>query len=192
RQMTDGHNVIEDYSHTGLTLRQHPIAFLRKDLSLRNIITCAEAMNSRDGRWVYTAGLVLVRQMPGSAKGVMFITIEDETGPANLVVWPTLFEKRRRIVLGSSMMAINGRIQREGEVVHLVAQQLFDLSGDLTGLADRDEEFKLPAGRGDEFAHGSPGSSDTRDKSKPVVAPRDIFAPDLHIDTLKIKSRNFH
>lgn len=90
------------------------------------------------------------------------------------------------------MMAINGRIQREGEVVHLVAQQLFDLSGDLTGLADRDEEFKLPAGRGDEFAHGSPGSSDTRDKSKPVVAPRDIFTPDLHIDTLKIKSRNFH
>lgn len=64
----------------------------------------------------------------GIAKGVMFITIEDETGPANLVVWPTLFEKRRRIVLGSSMMAINGRIQREGEVVHLVAQQLFDWS----------------------------------------------------------------
>lgn len=70
----------------------------------------------------------------------------DEAGPANLVVWPTLFEKRRRVVLGSSMMAINGRIQREGEVVHLVAQQLFDLSGDLVGLADRDEEFKLPAG----------------------------------------------
>ncbi|WP_409996262.1 OB-fold nucleic acid binding domain-containing protein [Rhizobium leguminosarum] len=190
RQMTDGHNVIEDYSHTGLTLRQHPIAFLRKDLSARNIITCAEAMNSRDGRWVYTSGLVLVRQMPGSAKGVMFITIEDETGPANLVVWPTLFEKRRRVVLGSSMMAINGRIQREGEVVHLVAQQLFDLSGDLTGLADRDEEFKLPAGRGDEFARG--GGPDPRDQPKPVIAARDMFVPDLHIDTLKVKSRNFH
>jgi error-prone DNA polymerase len=161
---------------TGLTLRQHPIAFLRKDLSVRNIITCAEAMNSRDGRWVYTAGLVLVRQKPGSAKGVMFITIEDETGPANLVVWPPLFEKRRRVVLGSSMMAINGRIQREGEVVHLVAQQLFDLSGDLVGLADRDEEFKLPAGRGDEFAHG--GGPDPRDKPKPMAAPRDMFVPD--------------
>lgn len=72
-------------------------------------------MNARDGRWVYTAGPVLVRQKPGSAKGVMFITIEDETGPANVVVWPTLFEKRRCIVLGSAMMAINGRIQREGE-----------------------------------------------------------------------------
>jgi error-prone DNA polymerase len=189
RQMTEGHNVVQDYSHVGLTLRQHPVSFLRKDLSHRNIITCADAMNARDGRWVYTAGLVLVRQKPGSAKGVMFITIEDETGPANLVVWPTLFEKRRRVVLGSSMMAVNGRIQREGEVVHLVAQQLFDLTADLSGLADRDGEFRLPTGRGDEFAHG--GGPDSRDRPK-VVRPRDMFVPDLHIDTLKVKSRNFH
>jgi error-prone DNA polymerase len=70
-------------------------------------------MDAFDGRWVYTAGLVLLRQKPGSAMGVMFITIEDETGPAYLVIWPTLFEKRRRIVLGPSMMAINCRIQRE-------------------------------------------------------------------------------
>jgi error-prone DNA polymerase len=189
RQMTEGHNVIEDYGHTGLTLRQHPIAFLRKDLAARNIITCAEAMNARDGRWVYTAGLVLVRQKPGSAKGVMFITIEDETGPANLVVWPKLFEKSRRIVLGSSMMAIQGKIQREGEVVHLIARQLFDLTTDLSGLADRDAEFKMPAGRGDEFAHG--GGPDPRDRPKPVVTPRDLFVRDLHIDTLKVKARNF-
>ncbi|MGR9500104.1 error-prone DNA polymerase (plasmid) [Rhizobium leguminosarum] len=191
RQMTDGHNVIQDYSHTGLTLREHPIAFLRKDLAARSIVTCGEAMLARDGRWLMTAGLVLVRQMPGSAKGVMFLTIEDETGPANVVVWPKLFERRRRIVLGSSMMAINGRIQREREVVHLIAQQLFDLSGDLTALADRDGEFKLPTGRGDEFAHGAPGGQDSRDRA-PAVKPRDIFVPDLHIDTLKIKSRNFH
>jgi error-prone DNA polymerase len=191
RQMTDGHNVIQDYSHTGLTLRNHPIAFLRKDLAARSIVTCGEAMSAKDGRWLMTAGLVLVRQMPGSAKGVMFLTIEDETGPANVVVWPKLFERRRRVVLGSSMMAINGRIQREGEVVHLIAQQLFDLSGDLSALADRDGEFKLPTGRGDEFAHGSPGSPDTRERA-PAVKPRDIFVPDLRIDTLKIKSRNFH
>jgi error-prone DNA polymerase len=191
RQMTEGHNVVEDYGHTGLTLRKHPIAFLREDLASRNIITCADAMNARDGRWVYTSGLVLVRQKPGSAKGVMFITIEDETGPANIVVWPSLFEKRRRVVLGSSMMAINGRIQREGQVVHLVAQQLFDLTGDLSGLADRDAEFKLPAGRGDEFAHASPGSPDSRDRPAPPKA-RDILVRDLHIDTLKLRSRNFH
>jgi len=137
RQMTEGHNVVEDYGHTGLTLREHPIAFLRRNLTERNIVTCAEAMIARDGRWLMTAGLVLVRQRPGSAKGVMFLTIEDETGPANAVVWPTLFERRRRVLLGASLMAINGRIQREGEVVHLVAQQLFDLSSDLSGLAWR-------------------------------------------------------
>lgn len=190
RQMTEGHNVVEDYGHTGLTLRDHPIAFLRADLDKRNIVTCEEAMTARDGRWVMTAGLVLVRQKPGSAKGVMFITIEDETGPANIVVWPKLFEKRRHVVLGASLMAINGRIQREGDVVHLVAQQLFDLSSDLSGLADRDMEFKLTTGRGDEFAHGSVGGGDTRDRAPPP-APRDIFVRDLHIDTLKIKARNF-
>jgi error-prone DNA polymerase len=190
RQMTEGHNVIHDYSHTGLILRQHPLAFLRKDLTIRNIVTCEEAMSARDGRWLMTAGLVLVRQMPGSAKGVMFLTVEDETGPANLVVWPTLFERRRRIVLGSSMMAVNGRIQREGEVVHLIAQQLFDLTSDLSGLADRDETFKLPTGRGDELAHGTPGSPDSRGRA--VMKAREIYVPDLHIDMLKAKSRNFH
>lgn len=190
RQMTDGHNVIADYSHVGLTLRDHPLAFLRAELARRNIVTCREAMDARDGRWVMTAGLVLVRQKPGSAKGVMFLTIEDETGPANIVVWPSLFEKRRRVVLGSSMMAINGKIRREGDVVHLVAQQLFDLTGDLTGLADRDLDFKLPTGRGDEFAHGSPSSPDSRDRAS-MARPRDIFIPDLHIDRLKVKSRNF-
>jgi error-prone DNA polymerase len=92
RQMTEGHNVIQDYAHVGLTLREHPISFLRKDLSSRRIVTCADAMNARDKSWLCVAGLVLVRQKPGSAKGVMFITIEDETGIANIVVWPSLFE----------------------------------------------------------------------------------------------------
>ncbi|ASW08562.1 error-prone DNA polymerase [Rhizobium sp. 11515TR] len=190
RQMTEGHNVVEDYGHTGLTLREHPIAFLRRDLTERSIVTCAEAMGARDGRWLMTAGLVIVRQRPGSAKGVMFLTIEDETGPANVVVWPTLFERRRGIVLGSSMMAINGRIQREGEVVHLVAQQLFDLTSDLSGLADRDQSFTLPFTKADYFTHG--GGPDPREMPKRTVKPRDIYVPDLQIDTLKVKSRNFH
>jgi len=191
RQMTSGHNVIQDYSHVGLTLREHPLSFLRRDLSTRRIVTCAEAMSARDGQWLMAAGLVLVRQRPGSAKGVIFMTVEDETGVANVVIWPKLFERSRRTALGASMIAINGRIQREGDVVHLVAQQLFDLSGDLSGLADRDTDFRLPTGRGDEFAHGSPGSADSRDKVA-AVKPRDIYIPDLHIDTLKVKSRNFH
>ena len=95
-------------------------------------------MQARDGRWLEAAGLVLVRQRPGSAKGVMFITLEDETGIANLVVWAKVFEKYRRTVLAASMMAVRGRIQREGDVVHLVAHQLTDLSAELASVGDRD------------------------------------------------------
>ena len=148
RQMTEGHNVVEDYSHTGLTLRHHPLSFLRWDLAQKRIVTCAEAITARDGQWLMAADLVLVRKMPGSAKGVVFVTIEDETGVANVVVWPKLFERSRRVLLGSSMLAINGRIQREGEVVHLVAQQLFDLSADLSSLAERDATFRRRPGAG--------------------------------------------
>ncbi|MCQ1799388.1 error-prone DNA polymerase, partial [Neorhizobium galegae] len=190
RQMTEGANVVEDYGHTGVTLRAHPVSFLREDLARRNIVTCAEATTARDGRWLMTAGLVLVRQKPGSAKGVMFMTIEDETGVANIVVWPSLFEKQRRVVLGSAMMAINGKIQREGGVVHLVAQRMFDLTTDLASLGERDT-FRVPTGRGDEFAHGSPGSPDSRERPPMGVRPREIYIDDLHIDTLKVKSRNF-
>ena len=145
-----------------------------------------------DGRWTFVAGLVLVRQRPGSAKGVMFATLEDESGVINIVVWPSLFEKQRSVVLGAGLLAVNGKIQREGEVVHLVAQRLFDLTSDLGSLSDREgESFTLPYGRGDELRHGPPGR-DSRSPKEPPVRTRDIFVPDLHIDTLKIKSRNFH
>lgn len=87
-------------------------------------------------------------------------------------------------------MAINGRIQREGEVVHLVAQQLFDLSADLSVLADRDQSFTLPLSKADHFTHG--GGPDPRKTPKRAVKPRDIYIPDVHIDTIKVKSRNFH
>ncbi|ANL50990.1 DNA polymerase III subunit alpha domain-containing protein (plasmid) [Rhizobium phaseoli] len=164
RQMTDGHNVVEDYTHIGLTLREHPLRFLRADLAKRRIVTCSQAMTARDGQWLMAAGLVLVRQRPGSAKGVMFITIEDETGIANVVVWPKLFERSRRVVLGASMMAINGRIQREGEVVHLVAQQLFDLSADLSGLAGRDARKSASGGSCQGHVHAGSSYRDAEDQ----------------------------
>jgi error-prone DNA polymerase len=110
RPMTAGSEVVEDYGHVGLTLRRHPVAFLRDDLTARRIVTCTQALDARDGRWLEAAGLVLVRQRPGSAKGVMFITLEDETGIANLVVWPQVFEKFRRVVMSASMIAVRGRI----------------------------------------------------------------------------------
>ena len=155
------------------------------------MVTCAASMAERDGRWLMTGGLVLVRQRPGSAKGVMFLTLEDETGIVNAVVWPTLFERQRRVLLSASMMAINGKIQREGDVVHLVAQRLFDLSDDLGRLGERDERFPLPHGRGDEFARGN-GAPDPRERPKAAAPARDIYVPDLLIDRLKVKSRNFH
>ncbi len=189
RPMTAGGEVVEDYSHVGLTLRSHPVSFLRAELSGKRIVTCAEAMQARDGRWLETAGLVLVRQRPGSAKGVLFITIEDETGIANLVIWPSLYEKQRRIVLSAGMMAVHGRIQREGEVVHLVAQHLTDLSPALASVGDRDAAFPLPHGRGDEFHHGSPGI-DPRSQPK-GPKPRDISDPYGHIDRIKVKTRDF-
>jgi error-prone DNA polymerase len=190
RPMTSGGEVVEDYRHVGLTLRQHPASFLRADLASRRIVTCNEAMNARDGKWLTTAGLVLVRQKPGSAKGVMFITIEDETGVANLVIWPSLYERQRRIILAAGMIGVQGRIQREGEVVHLVANQLTDLSAELAAVGERDAGFPLPHGRGDEFHHGSPGI-DPRSLPPKGPKPRDIYVPDLHIDSIKVKTRDF-
>ena len=161
RPMVAGREVVEDYSHTGLSLRRHPVSFLRDDLMRRRIATCAEAMGSRDRRWLEAAGIILVRQRPGSAKGVLFITLEDESGIANVVVWQKVFERFRRAILSSGMIAVHGRIQREGEVVHLVAHRITDLSRDLASVGEREEAFPLPHGRGDEFRHGS-SSPDSR------------------------------
>ena len=156
RPMTAGGEVVEDYRHVSLSLRDHPVSFLRRELRRRRMVTCQEAMDAKDGRSLEAAGIVLVRQRPGSAKGVMFITLEDESGIANLVVWPKVFEQNRRTILSAGMIAVRGRVQREGEVVHLVVQRLTDLSAELASVGERDTAFPLPHGRGDEFHHASP------------------------------------
>ena len=186
RPMTAGREVVEDYGHVGLTLRQHPVSFLRPELTQRHILTCAEAVTRRDRRWVHIAGLVLVRQRPGSAKGVMFITLEDESAVANLVVWTKVFEKYRRIVLGSGMIGVKGRVQREGEVVHIVALELIDMSADLASVGSREAAFPLPAGRGDEFHHGSPAPD-------PHGMPKlhKMADPYGHIQEIRVKTRDF-
>ena len=189
KPMRAGREVVEDYRHTGLSLRPHPLSFLRGDLARRRILTCAEAGALRDRRPVRLAGLVLVRQKPGSAKGVVFITVEDETGVANLVVWPQVFEAQRRVVLGARMLGVEGQVQREGEVVHVVARRLHDLSRLLDGLGARDEGFVLPHGLGDEVHHG--GAPDTRVVVPVATKVRDIFIPDLSLETLRAKPRDF-
>src|ERR1700742_2921529 len=170
KPMTDGREVVEDYQTLGLSLRAHPVSFLRPELKSRGIVTCADAGGSRDGRFLKTAGLVLVRQRPGSAKGVMFITIEDETGVANLVVWEKVFEKYRRTVLSGSMLMIDGRVQREGDVVHLIAYKLENLSDMRSSLGQRDAPFPLRHTPADEGHHG-PNGPDPRG----LRAPRDIY-----------------
>ncbi|MFO1242729.1 MAG: hypothetical protein U1E36_05950 [Rickettsiales bacterium] len=116
KPMTAGRQVVEDYRHIGFTLRDHPVSFLREALSQRRTVTCQKANSSKDGTWLNAAGLVLVRQKPGSAKGVMFITIEDETAACNLVIWPSKYEEYRRIIFSAGMIAAQGRIQREGDL----------------------------------------------------------------------------
>ncbi len=190
RPMTAGNEVVEDYGHVGLTLRAHPVSFLREDLQRQKILSCHVATNLRDRKQVETAGVILVRQRPGSAKGVIFVTIEDETGIANLVVWKKVFIAYRKVVMGASMLGVKGYIQREGEVVHVVAQQLTDLSGMLASVGRRDGPFPLPHGRGDEFHHGSP-PHDPRGAPK-LAKPRNLFDGYGHIDEIRVKSRDFH
>ncbi|MEY9142053.1 error-prone DNA polymerase [Bradyrhizobium elkanii] len=186
KAMTAGSEVVEDYSHVGLTLRRHPLAFLRGDLARKRILTCAEAVASHDRRRVDVAGIVLVRQRPGSAKGVMFITLEDETGVANVIVWKKVFETYRRVVLGSSMIGIRGQVQREGEVVHIIAHHLADLSADLASVGAREGDFPLPHGRGDEFHHGSPAPD-----PRGLPRPRDLATGYRHLDEIRVKTRDF-
>jgi error-prone DNA polymerase len=170
--MTAGREVVEDYAAIGLSLRRHPVAFLRADLQRQGLITCADLSAMRDGRTVQIAGLVLIRQRPGSAKGVLFITIEDETGVANLIVWPAVFEKQRRLILSASMIGCRGKLQREGDVIHVVADHLTDHADLLRSVGRRDQPFPLPRGRGDEATH--PGAPDSRERGGIKVSSRDF------------------
>src|SRR4051794_32812702 len=187
--MTLGQEVVEDYRNKGLSLHRHPLSFLRGDLEARGIAPCAALAQARDRSRITVAGLVLVRQKPGSAKGVMFITLEDETDVANLVIWPSLFERQRRLVLSAGMIGCRGRVQREGQVVHLVAEHLIDHSDLLRTVGMRDEAFPLPHGRGDEARGG--GGPDERNPALGRKA-RDIYIPDLRIESgLKVRTRDF-
>lgn len=138
RPMTEGSDVVEDYLATGLTLRAHPLAFLREGLTERGIIPCEDLATSRDGTRVVIAGLVLMRQRPGTAKGVMFVTIEDETGVANLILWKDRIEAQRAIVMGTSLMIVHGTLQREGDVMHVVVRNLEDGTALLGQIGDND------------------------------------------------------
>ena len=157
KRMTDGAEVVEDYNTVGFSQDAHPLSFIRADLKERSIMSCKEAMTSKDKRYVQIAGMVNVRQRPGSANGVIFMTIEDETADANIVVWEKVGDEYKQAVFGASLILITGIVQKEGEVVHIIARTAVDLSHMLATIGDRDTPLQLPHQPGDEFRNGGPG-----------------------------------
>ena len=138
---TEGEDIVADYRTVGLTLRRHPLALLRDRLARRRLLTSAEIGEAPHGRIVRTAGLVIGRQRPDTASGVVFVTLEDETGATNVIVWRDVSDRQRRELLGARLLAVFGRVEREGTVVHLIAGRLVDLSPLLGRLAAKSRDF---------------------------------------------------
>jgi error-prone DNA polymerase len=168
-------HVVNDYQTIRLSLKAHPMGFLREHYAGRKFVTADQLKSIKDGKKLSIAGLVLIRQRPGSAKGVVFITIEDETGIANLVVWPDVFEKQRKIVMGARLMAVHGIIQRDEDdgVIHVIARRLEDHSHMLHRLSD--DALPSTLAQGD-----APGAM----RPPPARHPRDA--------EIIPKSRDFH
>ena len=146
-EMPLGEQVVEDYASLGLTLKRHPLAFLRGELAGEGLVTAADLARLPVDRRLAIAGIVLIRQRPGSANGVVFITIEDETGIANLIIWPAILERFRRAALGATLLRCTGKLQREQSVIHVVAERLADMTPRLNTLRDHTgagEQSKSP------------------------------------------------
>lgn len=138
---SEGAEIVTDYRAMGFTLGRHPLALLREHLRVDRLQTAAELSSLRTGQIARACGLVTVRQRPGTANGVLFMTLEDETGQTNVIVWPTLLEKYRREVLGASLLAVYGVWQADGKVRHLIAKRLLDRSELLGNLPTSAREF---------------------------------------------------
>ena len=158
-EMTTAEHVVHDYATTSLSLKAHPVSFLREKLERLHIVATKELNNLKDGMMVKVAGLVLVRQRPGTAGGVCFMTIEDETGFANLVIFQGLFDKYRKEILQSRLIMVEGKLQIEGEVIHVIVRRCHDFSKLLRQLTPsknenlplltlaRPDEKSIPAGQ---------------------------------------------
>jgi error-prone DNA polymerase len=156
--MSLAEHVAEDYAATQLSLKAHPIKFFRDDLARLGAMRNADHRGAhlRNDQMVTVAGLVLIRQQPGTAKGVIFMTLEDETDIANIIVWRKVFTANRRIVMTSRFVAVRGRLQRAGLVVHVVAHSFIDLTARLHRLTDGDlaapgAQGELPLGKSRDF-----------------------------------------
>jgi error-prone DNA polymerase len=189
--MAIGEEVVADYAALRLSLKRHPLALLRDDLAAMRlergtpVLPTARLADAPDGARFAVAGLVLVRQRPGSAKGVVFMTLEDETGIANLVVWTHVLERFRRVVMGARLVVALGKVQREGEVIHLVAERLAMRDDLLRRLGDPldKEELSPEVARADEVKRQQ---TDRRVKILPPLHPRDQASRAMY------PSRDFH
>jgi error-prone DNA polymerase len=175
--MPDGQSVAEDYAALGLSLKRHPLSFLRPELTRKGITPAEKLRSMSSPRRVTVAGLVLFRQRPATANGTIFITLEDETGTVNLIIWSSMAERFRKAVFGGKLLACSGILQSEDQVIHVVAKQLWDWSGEIYRLHEGAEDFSLRFGRGDEVSSG--GGDNGR-------KPRDVAAA-----MMKLKSRDF-
>ncbi|WP_298710845.1 error-prone DNA polymerase [Chitinophaga sp.] len=178
--MSAPEHVVQDYAATSLSLKAHPVSFVRPQLTQLHILSAKGIAAAADGSEVKAAGLVLVRQRPGTAKGVCFITIEDETGVCNLVLFEKVFGKYRKEVLQSTLLMVEGKLQREGEVVHIIVERCHNLTKLIKNTIARsvDESLLLTVSRADEK---SPYPSNTSKSGNTTPNP-DMF----------VKSRDFH
>jgi error-prone DNA polymerase len=141
--MTASEHVVQDYATMSLSLKGHPVGFIRDNLRTLRAVSAEEHRGLQNGQFIRVAGLVLVRQRPGTASGTCFITLEDETGTMNLIVWTSLFDEFRQPILGSKLLMAEGHLQIEREVVHVIVQRCYNLNH-LLGILTQTEEEDLP------------------------------------------------
>jgi error-prone DNA polymerase len=146
----------------------------------------------KDGQWVSVGGVVLVRQRPGTGQGVVFMTIEDETGIANIVIWPKMLERFRKVIMGSRLILVRGRIQRHEDIIHVVSSSLEDRSYWLLDLSEWSEDFKPALANADEVKRPDPGSARNREQPRFARHPREERTIPKRLETVLPKSRDFH
>lgn len=142
KKPTEGQNIVADYQSTGLTLERHPMCLLRRNLDRYDYATAERLPDMNNSQRINVAGLVITKQRPGTASGVTFVTLEDETGQINLIVWKKVADEFRSALLNARLLGIAGELQIEGKVIHVIAQQLFDHTEMLGGLSVRSRDFR--------------------------------------------------
>jgi DNA polymerase III alpha subunit len=195
-----GEHVVNDYRYLHLSLKAHPVSFLREQMTRRRIIPAEALRQTTNGRRVTVAGLVITRQRPGTASGVIFMTLEDETDITNGIVWPKVFERYRPVVLGARLIALTGKVQSESGVIHVVADHIEDLTpmlaalsadaGDLSSLARADEVARNPGVDNREKIRLAANHLMRHPRSEPVG--RDLAAIADAANEVMPKGRNFH